>query len=274
MTRPRASDHGRRDRPLGVLGRIAAQAASASVATPETGPGRAATPVVPGPPAPGSSTVSATARPLRRRQPGRWLPAPMWVVITLMLLIVTGFGVERVTGFSVLPTGWMASIRPPPRKFPVLGASPPTTIAIPAIKLDAPVQNVGLAADGTIDVPPPDRFDAAGWYDQSPTPGQYGPAVIVGHVDTRTGPAVFHELSRLKPGERVEIRRADGSVAVFEVTDVKRFDKERIPVDTVYGDFSHPGLRLITCGGRWVGGTTGYADNVVVFGSLVKARGP
>ncbi len=99
--------------------------------------------------------------------------------------------------------------------------------------------------------------------------------MIVGHVDTRSGPAVFHELSNVR-GRRskIEIRREDQSVAVFEVNSVKRFGKSEIPVDRVYGDFSRPSLRLITCGGRWVGGETGYADNVVVFASLVSARQP
>jgi hypothetical protein len=198
----------------------------------------------------------------------------MIVIIGLMVLIIAGFGFERVTGVSVLPSGLTASLRPPPRKFPVLAASQPTSIAIPSIRLDAPVHSVGIAPDGTIAVPTAERYNEAGWYDQGPTPGQYGPAVIVGHVDTRTGPAVFHELNRLRAGERVEVNREDGSVAIFEVNTIKRFDKAQLPVDEVYGDFSRPGLRLITCGGRWVGGHTGYADNVVVFASLVKARSP
>ena len=130
----------------------------------------------------------------------------------------------------------------------------------------------GIAADGTIAVPDAARAQEAGWYDQGPTPGQYGPAVIVGHVDTTTGPAVFHDLEELRAGDRIEVTRADRSVAVFEVNSVERYDKDRLPVDEVYGDFSRPNLRLITCGGRWVGGETGYADNVVVFASLVQGR--
>jgi hypothetical protein len=190
----------------------------------------------------------------------------------LMSLIIGGLGYEQLTGVSVLPSGWTAGIRPPPRKFPVLEASPPVSIAIRSIRLTAPVRGVGLAPDGTIALPGADRYNDAGWYDQGPTPGQYGPAVIVGHVDTRTGPAVFHELSRLRPGDKVEITREDGTVAVFEVDSLRRFDKAQLPVEELYSDFSRPGLRLITCGGRWVGGRTGYADNVVVFASLVGAR--
>jgi hypothetical protein len=190
----------------------------------------------------------------------------------LIGIFVTGLGVEHVTGSAVLP-GWLnAGSRPPPREFPVLKASPPVGISIPSLRLRAVVHNVGLAPDGTIGVPPPDKTDEAGWYDQSPTPGQFGPAVIVGHVDTRSEPAVFHDLGRLRAGAKVEISRQDRSVAIFEVNKVDRFDKSQLPVERVYGDFSRPGLRLITCGGRWVGGRTGYEENVVVFASLVQAR--
>ncbi|TWJ27622.1 class F sortase [Micromonospora sagamiensis] len=209
-----------------------------------------------------------------RRAVGSGPGAPVLVVATLMVLIVAMLGVEQVTGTSLLPDRLGAGLRPPPRKFPVLPASPPVEIEIRALDLNAPVHHVGLAADGTIGVPDEKRAHEAAWYDQGPTPGQYGPAVVVGHVDTSTGPAVFHDLKRLRSGDRIEVDRADRSVAVFEVDAVERFDKERLPVDEVFGDFSRPSLRLITCGGRWVGGATGYADNVVVFASLVRARQP
>lgn len=203
-----------------------------------------------------------------RRQLGPRLP--MALIIMVMGLIVAGMGFQHVTGVSLLPS---AGARPPPRKFPVLEASPPARISIPSINLTAPVQDVGLASDGTISPPPPDRPNNAGWYDQSPTPGQYGPAVIVGHVDTRTGPAVFHGLSQVRSGDRVEVDREDGSAAIFEVNSTKRYDKAQFPANQVFGDFNRPGLRLITCGGRWVGGEVGYADNIVVYASLVSARG-
>lgn len=190
----------------------------------------------------------------------------------LMALIVAGLGIEYVTGVRVLPSAISAGVRPPPRSFPVLDASQPIGIGIDAIGLTAPVHEVGIAPDGAIEAPSAQRAQEVGWYDQSPTPGQYGPAVLVGHVDTRTGPAVFHALGKVRAGTRVEISRADGSVAVFEVNSVSRYDKTQLPVAEVYEDFSRPGLRLITCGGRWVGGRVGYADNIVVFASLVAAR--
>ncbi|MBY8873239.1 class F sortase [Micromonospora sp. PLK6-60] len=238
--------------------RVAGHTVAASVATPD----------------PGARPVRAAAvRPVRRypgwqRGPG----APVLVVATVMALIVAMLGVERFTGVNVLPEQLSAGLRPPPRKFPVLPASPPTNLTIGKIGLRAPVHPVGIARDGSIDVPATARAQEAGWYDQGPTPGQYGPAVIVGHVDTTTGPAVFHDLKSLADGDRVEVTRQDRSVAEFEVTEIRRYGKERLPVDEIYGDFSRPNLRLITCGGRWVGGETGYADNLVVYASLVGAR--
>lgn len=229
------------------------------------------------------TTADPDARPVPPIRPGtgRWRSlaqrgpgAPVLIIASLMVLIVTMLGVERVTGMSVLPEQLSAGLRPPPRKFPVLAASPPTHIAIGKLDLRAPVHSVGLAPDGSIAVPDIARAGEVGWYDQGPTPGQYGPAVMVGHVDTTTGPAVFHDLRSLDDGDRVEVTREDRSVAVFEVTAVQRYGKERLPVNEVYGDFSRPNLRLITCGGRWVGGETGYADNLVVYASLVKARRP
>lgn len=243
------------------LHRVAGQAGLASVTT--TDP--AAQPLPPRRPAGAPS-------PLARRRFGTSPGLPVLAVATLMVLIVAMLGVEQVTGMSLLPDRISAGLRQPPKKFPVLSSSRPTSLAIEKIDLRAPVHDVGIAPDGTIAVPDATRAQEAGWYDQGPTPGQYGPAVIVGHVDTTSGPAVFHQLRELRSGDQIEVTRTDQSVAVFEVDSVERFDKGRLPVDEVYGDFSRPSLRLITCGGQWVGGETGYSDNVVVFASLVKAR--
>ncbi|GIJ12781.1 class F sortase [Micromonospora andamanensis] len=244
----------------GRLARVAAQVGTASVTTPDPT-------AAPLPPRRRPAWAAGSGR-LGRAGPG----LPVLVVGSLMFLIIAMLGVERVTGLSLLPDRFIAGLAQPPKKFPLLAASEPVGIEISEIDLAAPVHNVGIAPDGSIAAPPAERAQEAGWYDQGPTPGQYGPAVIVGHVDTTTGPAVFHELSQLEAGDRVEVARSDGSVAVFEVDRVGRYDKERLPTDDVFGDFSRPQLRLITCGGRWVGGETGYADNVVVFASLVEAR--
>ncbi|MGC4807064.1 class F sortase [Micromonospora sp. DT233] len=285
---PGRRDPGRRDpdrgraavrlaaRGWGRLARVVGQVFSASVATADPaaarpaspGPDRGAATPGQGAGAPGRGAVA----PGRGARSGRGPGLPVLVVAALMALIVTMLGVEQLTGQRLLPDRFIAGLRPPPKKFPVLPASRPVAIASDDIDLTAPVHDVGIAPDGSIRAPDAERAQEAGWYDQGPTPGQYGPAVIVGHVDTRTGPAVFHGLKELRPGDRVEVRRADRSVAVFEVDQVQRYDKGQLPVEEVYGDFSRPRLRLITCGGRWVGGETGYADNVVVYASLVKAR--
>ncbi|MDM4720402.1 class F sortase [Micromonospora sp. WMMA1363] len=245
------------------LRRVAGQTVAASLATTDPTDG-------PLPARPPRRRWTATGRrPAPSRNPG----VPVLVIGTLMVLIIAMLAVERVTGTSVLPDRFTAGLRPPPKEFPVLPASRPVAIQIDTIDVAAPVHTVGLASDGTIAAPDAARAEEAGWYDQGPTPGQYGPAVIVGHVDTSTGPAIFHGLRSLRAGDRVEVARSDGTVAVFEVNSVERFDKQRFPADQVFGDFSRPNLRLVTCGGRWVGGETGYADNVVVFASLVRAHG-
>ncbi|MCX4389939.1 class F sortase [Micromonospora peucetia] len=244
------------------LRRVAGEAVSASVATTDPAAG-------PLPARPRYRRVPAGGR---RLGSGRGPGLPVLVIGTLMALIVTMLGVERIAGVSVLPERFLAGLRPAPKKFPVLPASRPVGIAIDPIDVEAPVHGVGIAPDGSIAVPDAARAQEAGWYDQGPTPGQYGPSVIVGHVDTTTGPAVFHKLRDLRDGDRIEVARQDRSVAVFEVDSVERFDKDQLPAGEVFGDFSRPRLRLITCGGRWVGGETGYADNVVVFASLVRAR--
>jgi hypothetical protein len=192
--------------------------------------------------------------------------------MTLAGVFCTGLGLGQATGAIRLPDWAWARDAAPPREFPVLEPSRPIRISIPSIGVRAPVHGVGLADDGSIAVPDNNRRNEAGWYRAGPTPGQFGPAVIVGHVDTRTGPAIFHDLATLRPGAKIEVTRRDRRVAVFKVNSVETFSKAKLPPDRVYGDFSRPGLRLITCGGRWAGGDLGYADNVVVFASLVSSH--
>ena len=187
-----------------------------------------------------------------------------------VLLVVVG-GIATVAG--VVEKGVFGPDDvPPPGRFPVMEPSRPVEIRIPSLDVDAPVHPVGLADDGSIEVPSLARHNQAGWFDKSPTPGQYGPSVLVGHADTRDGPSIFHRLAKVRPGARVEIRRRDDSVAVFEVNSVEKFKKADQPIDRIYADFSRPALRLITCGGEFKGGSIGYVDNIIVFASLVEAR--
>ena len=198
---------------------------------------------------------------------------PLAVFLVLVGVFATGAALGWASGSGW--SGWLTGRKEaPPREFPVLKPSPPARIAIPSIGVQAPVHRVGLAADGSIAVPALAKHNETGWYEGGPTPGQFGPAIIVGHADTRTGPSVFHDLIKLRPGARIEVTRVDRSMAVFEVNSVEHFDKAELPAERVYGDFSRPGLRLITCGGQWIGGGIGYSDNVVAFASLVGAREP
>jgi hypothetical protein len=206
-------------------------------------------------------------RPIRGKR--AWPVGLIALVLLFLGLFVVAMGIGAATAIN-LPDLFGRADEAPPRAFPVLDPSRPERLTIPAIKVEAPILDVGLAEDGSVGVPPLRRHNEAGWFDGGPSPGQFGPALIVGHADTRTGPSVFHKLPELEPGERIEVLRADNSVAIFEVNSVERFDKGKLPVQRVYGDYSRPSLRLMTCGGRWVGGSTGYADNVIVFASLVE----
>jgi sortase (surface protein transpeptidase) len=153
-----------------------------------------------------------------------------------------------------------------------LGRSVPVRLEIPAIGLRTPLTELGLARDGTIEVPPLRSGAPAGWYRHSPTPGEPGAAVLVGHVDTaREGPAVFFRLRELRPGDTAEVRRDDGAVARFEVTRIASFPKLEFPTNEVYGAVDQPELRLVTCGGTFDRTKGSYRSNIVVFARMVDA---
>ncbi|MFE7171785.1 class F sortase [Streptomyces sp. NPDC057616] len=148
-----------------------------------------------------------------------------------------------------------------------VGRSVPVRLRIPAIGVDTPVMRLGLAADGTVQVPPITAHDRAGWYEHSPTPGQTGPSVILGHVTVGAyGDGVFRHLKELRRGGRIEARLENGTAAEFTVTEVRTVAKDHFPSDEVYGNVDRPELRLITCGGARTG--DGYRDNVIVFAEL------
>ncbi|KQS66001.1 class F sortase [Modestobacter sp. Leaf380] len=149
----------------------------------------------------------------------------------------------------------------------VLTASEPLRVRVPAIGVDSGLVDLGLQADGSLEVPA-EGFPA-GWFTGSPTPGERGPAVLAGHVDWAGSPGVFAELAQLAPGDAVLVDRTDGSTATFVVTLVDQVAKADFPTEEVYGDLGHAGLRLITCGGEFDGSTGDYLDDVVVYADLV-----
>ncbi|WP_435175349.1 class F sortase [Actinacidiphila sp. bgisy145] len=154
-----------------------------------------------------------------------------------------------------------------------LPASDPVRIDIDSIGLHAGLVGRGLT-DGTIDPPPYSTPKVAGWYTGGPTPGAAGAALIVGHVDTETGPAVFFPLSTVEPGALVAVTRADHSVADFSVEAVEVVPKDHFDATRVYGAdaANRPELRLITCGGDFDSARQAYSANVVVYASLTGSR--
>ena len=161
--------------------------------------------------------------------------------------------------------------RPPaPRPPAVLPHSAPQSLRIPATGTRSELLRLGLRDDGSLQVPPEPPGSPAGWYDGSPTPGQRGPAVLLGHVNaTGGGPGVFAELRRLRPGDTVEVARRDGSTAVFRVTRGEAYAKDHFPTLEVYGNTAGAELRLITCDG-YDPATGTFGDNYVVYATLVS----
>ncbi|GAA2244346.1 class F sortase [Streptomyces amakusaensis] len=201
-----------------------------------------------------------------------------WGVLALVML----------TGIALMKDGVDVSLGPPqPAAAASLGRTagetfaplvppksmdfaPAERIRVPALSIDAPIMDVGLDADGWIEAPPAKDPNIAGWYQNGISPGQRGTSVVVGHVDNRSGPAVFYGLGSVRRGDRIEVPRFDGSEAVFEVYGVEVFAKNDFPAAQVYGDTGHAELRVITCGGGY-SKADGYEANVVVFARLVKA---
>ncbi len=155
-----------------------------------------------------------------------------------------------------------------------LQASVPLSMAIPSIGVHSTLLQLGLNPDNSIQVPPLDDPDShAGWYKYSPTPGQIGPTVILGHVDSaRYGPGVFFNLGALQPGAAVSITLTNQVVAVFTVQRVVSYPKSTFPSAAVYGQINQPGLRLITCGGNFNPKAGSYESNIVAYATLTTSH--
>ena len=143
----------------------------------------------------------------------------------------------------------------------------PSVIRIPRLEVEAPIIPLGLRDDGSIEVP--ESPEQTGWWRGGPEPGELGPAVILGHVDSEEeGPAVFFYLQYLDAGDEIHIDRVDGSTVTYVVESVERHDKDEFPTEAVYGATEDPTLRLVTCGGDFDFDVRTYDDNVIVFAEL------
>ncbi|MEV4380365.1 class F sortase [Streptosporangium sp. NPDC049644] len=148
----------------------------------------------------------------------------------------------------------------------------PRRLAIPKIGVLAPLMALGVDAKREIQTPPLSKPNQAGWYKYGPTPGQQGPSVVLGHVNTRNGAAVFSRLKEIKRGDKIKVSRTDGTVAEFTVDGVEQVSKAAFPSKRVYGNTGEATLRLITCGGVYNRKTGHYTDNIIVYATLSKTR--
>ncbi len=191
----------------------------------------------------------------------------------LALLLVVGGGTTTVallhhgeSARAALPVLAAPPAPAVPETLPVERPPAPVQIRIDAIGASAPIDPLGLNADGTLQVPT--DYSRAGYYTGRSRPGEIGPAIIVAHVDSKTGPAVFYRLRDLEPGDEVAVTRADQAEVVFVVDRLEQHPKNDFPTDAVYGPTPDATLRLITCGGSFDRSSGHYRDNTIAFAHL------
>ena len=165
-------------------------------------------------------------------------------------------------GVNALPAPTGQIVAPPQSAAPAPVASP-VSLTIPLIGVKTNLIRLGLQSNGALQVP--STTSVAGWYTGSPRPGAIGSAIIVGHIDSPSGPGVFYRLSELRRGDQVYVRRSDGTMVLFRVTTVQTYLKNQFPTQTVYGPTPDAELRLITCSGTFDSTTGHYLSNIVVY---------
>jgi sortase (surface protein transpeptidase) len=223
----------------------------------------------------GYRQIALTLPPRQRRKASKGLPrrrlAYVYALMAVVGLVGIGyFGWLVNTPLELKPVGASAISEAtlPANQTTGLPRSVPTELHIPKIGLATPVIRLGLNPNGTVEEPPLNQ-NVTGWYKFGPTPGQVGPAVIIGHVDTYVGPSVFWRLRELAPGDDISVKRQDGQTVRFKVNQVTQVDKAAFPTQQIYGDIDYPGLRLITCGGTFSPQTGEYSHNTVVFATKI-----
>jgi sortase (surface protein transpeptidase) len=204
----------------------------------------------------------------------RWWAAVAWAGLAVAIAGTCGLMMTRhgTPGLRPAAAAQLATepAFPAPTS-PIVAAEPtaqpavaaPATLVIPEIGVRTRLITLGLTAQGTVQVPP--TTTVAGWYTRSPRPGAVGPAVILGHIDSVTGPGVFFRVPQLRRGDPIYVSRADGSRVEFVVTSVQTYLKARFPTEAVYGPTPDAELRLITCGGAFDPATSHYLSNIVVY---------
>jgi Sortase domain len=210
----------------------------------------------------------------------RWATAATLVGAFLVYHSIDSSGSDVAVGAPTAPPAASApaagpAAAPTPTPTPVglsMTSSVPTRLSIQTIGVNAPFTPLSMDATGVLQPPPETNNNLAGWYQAGPTPGELGSAIVAGHVDTKTGPAVFFLLSYLRKGDPVVINRADGTVATFTVDSVQTFSKGAFPDQQVYGDTPDAQLRIITCGGAYDHKKKDYEANVVVFAHLASTK--
>ena len=180
------------------------------------------------------------------------------VVVALIGLVVAG-----TSGSSKSSSGSGVEL---------LAASTPTKVSVPAIGAESSLIELGQKKDGSLEVPPLSNPMQASWYDQSPSPGELGPAVILGHVNGEGKPGIFYRLKEIKAGEQIMVAREDGQTAVFTVANVDTVPKAAFPAEQVYADTPDSQLRLITCGGVFDPAAKSYEANIIVYANLTEVR--
>ncbi|SCG52215.1 class F sortase [Micromonospora coxensis] len=229
----------------------------------------------------GSSDQTATRAGGRHGRP--WRAAGAAVVVLLAVAGAGMIGASLRTEPPPRPPQPIAQAAPDARTDPDAGGideaavptplprSAPVTVSIPRIGVDAEVMSLGTNPDGTVQVPPLDQAQRAGWYSPGASPGEAGNAVIVGHVDSaKLGPAVFFQLGSLSRGDTITVARDDGTTATFTVADVRSYPKAEFPHELVFGPNERPALRVVTCGGVFDQTAGSYTDNVIVFATMTS----
>lgn len=202
--------------------------------------------------------------PARRTGPARALRAPL-VALALATLAACSSGSPAASAPDA-PASASDSATPPPATA-ATAPGDPTQVVIPSLGVDSSLLRLGLNADQTVQVPPPDKGMTAGWYANSAVPGERGASVVIGHNNTRYGKAVFHDLEKIRKGADITIRGAGGKTVHFTVTATQTVSKKAFPTQQVYAPTPTPTLRLITCDGS-IDSQGHPVDNLIVYANL------